>query len=235
MGSWSALYFRGELPEGFGPDVEGPCSVRRLAEWTELALPGVAQGDRTAAALSQRVPGEVICVVVQTTASVVGVAHFQGGACVRRIEFADGTWLRVEGEPRPWEARLFSAEELSAAREVGDPSDDVELEAAFACKTLAEGRTLPWPREWETLFSALGVSRADWDAARASPALSQVEGRATSKLTHIARLTLVAGVGGFIALVLTRDAGFGGPAAFFLLLAFGAGYLRRLSVGRWFL
>lgn len=235
MGSWSALYFRGELPEGFRPDVEGRCSVKRLADWTELGLPGVAQGEGTAAALSQRVPGEVICVVVQTTASVVGVAHFQGGACVRRIEFADGTWLRVEGDPQPWEARLFSAEELEAAKEVGDPSDDAELEAAFAVKTLAEGKSLPWPREWETLCSALGVSRADWDAARASPALSYAEGGATSKLTHVARFALVAGLGCLIALVPTRDAGFAGLATFFLLLAFGAGYVRRINVGRWFL
>lgn len=235
MGSWSALYFRGELPEDFRPDVEGRCAVKRLAEWTELALPGVAEGDGAATALSQRVPGQVICVVVQTTASVVGVAHFEGGTCVRRIEFADGTWLRVEGEPQPWEARLFSVEELQAAKEVGDPSDDAGLEAAFATKTLAEGRSLPWPREWETLFSALGVSREDWDAARASSVLAHVEGRATSKLTHTARFALVAGVAGLMGLALTRDAGFAGLATFLLLLALGAGYLRRINVGRWFL
>ena len=235
MGSWSALYFRGELPDDFRPEVEGRCAVKRLAEWTELALPGVAVGDGAAAALSQRVPGQVICVIVQTTASVVGVAHFQGGTCLRRIEFADGTWLRVEGEPQPWEARLFSAEELEAAREVGDPIDDAELEAAFASKTLAEGMSLPWPREWETLFNALDVSRADWDAARTAPVFSHVEGRATSKLTHTARFTLVAGVGCLTGLVLTRDAGFAGLATVFLLVAFGAGYLRRMTLGRWFL
>lgn len=234
MGSWSALYFRGELPEGFQPEVEGSCAVKRLVEWTELALPGVADGEGSAAELSRRVPGLVIWVIVQTTASVVGVAHFQGGTCLRRIEFADGSWLRVEGEPQPWEARLFSAEELEEAKAASDPSDDAELDAAFASKTLAEGKSLPWPREWETLFNALGVSETDWNAARTSPALSHVDGRVTSKLTHTARFTLVGGVGCLMGLVLTRDAGFAGLATFFLLLAFGAGYLRRMNLGRWF-
>jgi hypothetical protein len=38
-----------------------------------------------------------------------------------------------------------------------------------------------------------------------------------------------------MGLALTRDAGFAGLATFLLLLAFGAGYLRRINVGRWFL
>jgi hypothetical protein len=116
MGSFSALYFRGELPAGFRPEVEGPCALRKLGDWSELQLPGVANGEATAAALSERVSGQVLCVIVQTTASVVGVAHFRAGKCERCIEFGDGSWVRVEGEPQPWEARLFSAEELEAAR-----------------------------------------------------------------------------------------------------------------------
>lgn len=143
MGTWNALYFRGDLPTGFRPEVEGPCAVRRLAEWTELALPGVADGEASALALSKLVPGPVIWAIVQTTASVVGVVHFQDGKCLRCIEFADGSWRRVEGEPQPWEAWLFSQEELDAAKDVGDPSDDPELEAAFASKTLVVGKSLP--------------------------------------------------------------------------------------------
>ncbi|HVY28351.1 MAG TPA: hypothetical protein VHB79_17470 [Polyangiaceae bacterium] len=234
MGSWSALYFRGELPADFRPEVEGPCLVYRVGQWTELVLPGVADGAASAAALSRRISGQVIEIIVQTTASVVGVAHFENGACQRRIEFADGSWCRVEGEPKPWEDRLFSREELEAAKEVSDPEDDAELEAAFADKVLAAGRSLPWPREWETLFAALDVTRAEWDAAHERPPLSQVQGRATSKLTHAARFSLLAGVGSVIALMLTRDAGFAGLAVVLLLVAWGAAFLRRMNVGRWF-
>jgi len=234
MGSWSALYFRGEVPADFRPNVEGPCAVYRIGEWTELVLPGVANGEASAAALSRRISGEVLEIIVQTTASVVGVAHFENGACQRRIEFADGSWRRVEGQPKPWEKRLFSQEELEAAKEVSDPEDDAELEAAFAGKVLAVGTSLPWPREWETLFAALDVTRAEWDAAHERPPAWQVQGGATSKLTHAARLSLLAGLGSVIGLALTRDAGWAGLATVLLLVAFGAGFLRRMNMGRWF-
>jgi len=234
MASWSALYFRGEIPTGFRPEVEGQCAVYGVGAWTELVLPGVADGTASAVALSKRVSGEVIEVIVQTTASVVGVAHFENGACQRRIEFGDGSWHRVEGAPKAWEARLFSREELEAAKEVSDPDDDAELEAAFAHKTIAVGKSLPWPREWETLFSVLDVTRSEWQAAHERQPISLIEGGATSKLTHAARFSLFAGLGCVIGLVLTRNAGWAGLATVFLLAALGGGFVRRTSVGRWF-
>jgi hypothetical protein len=235
MGTWNALYFRGDVPTGFRPEVEGSCALQRLAEWSELALPGVADGESSACLLSKSVSGPVIWVIVQTTASVVAVAHFEAGECRRRVEFADGSWRRVEGTPQPWEMRLFSPEELEAAKDVGDPGDDAELEAVFASKTLEEGKSLPWPREWETLRYALDVTSADWEAARQKPAVIRIPGRATSNLTYAARLTLIAGVGCLLGFGLTRNAGFGGIGAALLLVALGAGFLRRIQVGRWFL
>lgn len=209
--------------------------MRRLGKWTELELPGVADGEPSACSLSKSVSGQVIAVVIQTTASVISVAHFEAGERRRSIGFADGTWVCVEGEPQPWEARIFSQEELEAAKEVGEPDDDAELEAVFARKTLTAGQSLPWPREWETFFSAIDVTQAEWEAARNSPVLARVEGSRTSKLTHMARFTLLAGVSSLVGLWLTRDGGFAGLAVALLLVALGAGYLRRMSVGRWFL
>jgi hypothetical protein len=78
------------------------------------------------------------------------------------------------------------------------------------------------------------VTHAEWDAARTAPALSYVEGRVTSKLTHLARFALLGGMGSVVASALTRDAGSAGVATLLLLVAFGAGYLRRMNLGRWF-
>ncbi len=235
MGTWNALYFRGDVPAGFRPEVEGRCALRRLADWSELALPGVADGEPSACALSKSISGQVLWIIVQTTASVVGVAHFEAGKCQRRIDFADGSWRRVEGLPQPWEARLFSPEELDAAKEVGDPNDDAELEAAFADRTLGAGKSLPWPREWQTLRYALDVTAADWEAARTNPAVVWIDCRGTSKVTYVARLALIAGLGCLIGLWRTRDVDFAAVATPLLLVGFGAGFVRRMHVGRWFL
>lgn len=209
--------------------------MRRVADWTEFALPGVADGHASALALSKRVSGQVIWAIVQTTASVVGIAHYKDGRCQRCIEFADGSWRRVEGEPQPWEALLFSAEELEAAKDVGVPGDNAELEVAFASKTLEVGKTLPWPREWETLRYAISVTEAEWEAAQVSPPVVRVEGRGTLRVTYVARIALFFSVGCLVGLLLTRDGGFAGLAVAALLVALGAGFLRRAAVGRWFL
>lgn len=79
------------------------------------------------------------------------------------------------------------------------------------------------------------MTRAEWDAARTNPPSALVEGRATSKLTYVARVALLAGVGCLVASFLTREAGLVGVAVVSLLVAWGAGYLRRMGVGRWFL
>jgi hypothetical protein len=115
MGTHNALYFHGELPVGYRPSVEGPCELRRLGVWTQLLLPGVDDGAASALSLSRAAAGQVVWAIVQTTASAIGIAHFEGGKQLRRIEFADGSWYRVEGEPQPWEAALFSDVELAAA------------------------------------------------------------------------------------------------------------------------
>ena len=94
MSTWNAIYFRGSIPDGFRPSVEGTCPARRVTEWVEVALPGVEDGEATALALSSRVSGHVIWAYVQTTASCVGVMHCTKGELVRAIEFGDGSWHR---------------------------------------------------------------------------------------------------------------------------------------------
>ncbi|NMO13277.1 hypothetical protein HPC49_02795 [Pyxidicoccus fallax] len=238
MSTWNAIYFRGELPPGLRPEVEGTCTVRRVSGWMELALPGVVDGEAATVALSRQVSGQVVWVLVQTTASTVSVMHCENGQVQRRIEFADGVWQRVEGQPQPWEAWLFSDEELEAAKDVSDAENDSELEAAFARKTLKAGDTLPWPREWESFFHAIDVSQADWEAARAAPPLASVEGRKTSGLTVFTRVALLAGVGCAVGAFLTHDsvrAVLASLAAPLLFLAFGAAFVRGMRMGRWFL
>jgi hypothetical protein len=235
LSTWNAIYFRGAFPKEFLPAVEGKCQARHVLGWTELALPGVNEGEATALALSKQVSGLVIWVLVQTTASVLLVLHCESGEVRRRIEFGDGTWHRVEGQPQPWEGWLFSDEELEAAREVGDPEDDRELEAAFARKVLEAGARLPWPREWQGFFHAVDVTPAAWNAAQARPPFTTLDGSKTSKLTWFARLALVAAIGSVAGLLATRASDFGGLAVACWLFAFGAGYVRRLTLGRWFL
>jgi hypothetical protein len=233
MGTHNALYFRGDLPADYRPSVEGPCPVRQVGTWTQLSLPGVDDGEASARELSQRVAGKVIWAIVQTTASYVGVVHFGCGNVLRRIEFGDGAWLRVEGEPEPWEGWLFSPEELELALETCAPGDEFEFETAFAEEKLAAGRSLPWPREWETVRAALGLTKAEWDAGFDAPVLATVEGKATSKLTHGARIGWALTLASLVGLWLTRDGGFAGLAVFFALATLGAGFLRRAALGRW--
>lgn len=235
MSTWNAIYFHGEWPAGFRPLVAGNCVGRRVAGWLELALPGVELGEPTALELSKRVEGVVIAVLVQTTASVLSVAHFEGGAVRRRIEFADGSWWSIEGEPQSWEAWLFSDAELEEARAIGDPDDDAELERAFARGRLAVDDRLPWPREWEAMFQSIGVDRASWGRAQTGPVVLVVAGSRTSRTTWIARGGLVASVVAGAALVLTRHPDFVAVAAGCGLVACGAGYMRRVTTGRWFL
>jgi hypothetical protein len=235
MGTHNALYFYGELPAGYRPSVEGPCELRRVGGWTELSLPGVDDGAASALSLSLAAPGKVIWAIVQTTASAVGIAHFEGGKQLRRIEFADGSWYRVEGEPEPWEAALFSDAELEAAKEDAEPETDAELEAVFAKKTLETGQELPWPREWETVRAALGVNEAEFAAVFEAEPLAIVHGNQISRVTHVARIALLLAAASVVGLALTRNAAFAAVGTILLLMAFGAGWLRQITHGRWFL
>src|SRR6478736_116424 len=234
MGTHNALYFRGELPVDYRPSVEGPCALRRLGGWAQLSLPGVDDGTVSARSLSRATTGQVIWAIVQTTASAVAIVHFECGKQLRRIEFADGSWYCVEGEPQPWEAALFSETELEAAKEIAEPETEAELDAVFAKKALATGQELPWPREWETVYAALGVNEAEFAAVFETEPFAIVQGKQISRTTHVARIALFLGTASVVGLALTRNGAFAAAGSTFLLVALGAGWLRQMTLGRWF-
>jgi hypothetical protein len=242
MGTGNALYFRGELPKGFRPAVEGRTRVRAVAGWTELSLPGVQDGLDAAKALSLQVPGEVIWALVQTTASVVALAHCEAGRVLRHVTFSDGAWSQLDGEPRAWEQALFSPEALARAQDDATPEELAAIEARFAARRLELNAADPMLGEWDTLLAALGLTMAQWREAHAGPAPTELEGARTTGLTWVARGTLAAGLVALMALVVVRTTQGPGDVtgllgllmSVLLAFAFGAGGLRRVSVGRWF-
>lgn len=232
----NAIYFRGELPSGFAPAVEGPCALRAVGPWSALSLPGVADGDQVARALSSQVDGPVLWVLVQTTASVVVVHHAEGGRTLRHIECGDGAWRRVEGDPQPWEAWLFSESLLAENLDHVDDSEREAVRAAFARGTLAAGDVWPMPNEVETCLRALGVDAAEARAAWSAPPLRVVEGTRTSGVTLAQRAALLVGLGALgVTLASAGDARalLGALTVMSLGAALLLGVIRRVLIGRW--
>jgi hypothetical protein len=152
----------------------------------EVALPAVEDGEATALELSKQVPGEVLWVILQTTASAVAVMHCEDGVQRRFIQSSEGSWSIVEGEPRPWEAWMFSEEELHECREFCAEEERDAMEEAFARKELQAGSSYPCPGEWETFVHAIGVTHDEWSAAQALPPVTTLDGSKKSLLTWVA-------------------------------------------------
>lgn len=230
--SWTAVYLCGEVAPLEGLPVEGEIEVRTLGKWTEFAARGLQDPEPLAMALSSRVPGEVLAVQVQTTASVIGVAHIEQTRVVRRVEHVDGGWSRIEGEPKPWERELFSDELLQDALDGGE--DEAELRAAFAARQLKVGASLPRPHEFGAMLLALGVTEKDWDVTRKSSPRQVLRGSKRSFGPLIALAVFFAAVTG--AVFTSRDARglLAALAAMSLVVALMLGVLRKMRVGRWF-
>jgi len=71
--------------------------------WHELELPGSIDAEAMTVALSRQVTGQVVWVLLQTTASVLAVMHCQGGAVIRHLGHGDEGWQFAEGQPQAWE------------------------------------------------------------------------------------------------------------------------------------
>jgi hypothetical protein len=73
--------------------------------------------------------GEAISLAVQSVADLVVYDHFVAGARTRGLTYAgEAGWIRVAGEPEPWEARaFFSATRLAKLSE--ELENDLEGEA----------------------------------------------------------------------------------------------------------
>ena len=108
--------------------------------------------------------GEALSIAVQTVADLVIYDHFVAGARRRGLTYAgEAGWVRVFGEPEPWEApALFSSaklEELSIELEDEVTADALarekgELERLWQLGRLVEGNTRP-PTEPAALVRAL--------------------------------------------------------------------------------
>ena len=108
--------------------------------------------------------GEALSVSVQTVADLVIYDRYVGGACVRGLTYAgEAGWIRVVGEPEPWEGKtLFSAAKLAELSEEleGDLEGELlarekaELERLWKAGTLVEGKTRP-PADPAVLSRAL--------------------------------------------------------------------------------
>jgi hypothetical protein len=97
--------------------------------------------------------GEAIGIAIQTVADLVVYDHFVAGQLTRGLTYAgEAGWVRVVGEPEPWESRAFFSEtklaELLAALEddlTGDAlaRDKAELERLWKTQRLEEGVPRP--------------------------------------------------------------------------------------------
>jgi hypothetical protein len=104
--------------------------------------------------------GEAIGIAVQAVADLVVYDHFVAGQLTRGLTYAgEAGWVRVVGEPEPWESRAFFSEtklaELLAALEddlKGDAlvRDQADLERLWKTQRLEEG--LPRPPVAPAIF-----------------------------------------------------------------------------------
>jgi hypothetical protein len=97
--------------------------------------------------------GEAIAIAVQPVADLIIYDHFVQGARVRGLTYAgEAGWIRVVGEPEPWEAKaLFSAVRLAELSEELEEDlegellarEKAELERLWLEGKLVEGSTRP--------------------------------------------------------------------------------------------
>ena len=108
--------------------------------------------------------GEALSISVQTVADLVIYDHYVAGACARGLTYAgEAGWIRVLGEPEPWESKtLFSAVKLAELSEELEEDlegellvrEKAELERLWEAGKLVEGSTRP-PADPAALTRAL--------------------------------------------------------------------------------
>lgn len=242
MATWNAVYIRDPftleakalqaIRQGFA----GPVVVRRWRDWTELALPGLQDGEALARRLSLEAGVEVRWVQIQTVASVLCIVHHDAGKLVRRLVHGDGEWRTVEGTVQPWEATaLFSERALEDALEGcgGDEEEEVRVRQVFRERALSPGSHIPTPGEFESFWAALGMDLAQWQQLRASAPVARVDGTKGRGRVWLARTLLLGAAVSVALLVGTRQ-----PLFYLMagLMLTGGGWLaftRWLNAGRW--
>lgn len=161
MSTWAARYAR--LKNGPDRAADAARLLKRVDDETQLvddgksafavwmvSAPTFQPDDLTA--LSKDF-GEAIAIAVQTVADLVIYDHFVAGARVRGLTYAgEAGWIRVLGEPEPWENRaLFSATRLAELSDQLEEDFDgeelskqkAELEQLWKVGKLVEGSARP--------------------------------------------------------------------------------------------
>jgi hypothetical protein len=163
MSTWAARYVRLKT----GGSTERTADVKRLlariddgaqlvddgkSPFAVWLVPAPTFQPSDLAALSKDF-GEAIALAVQPVADLVIYDHFVAGARVRGLTYAgEAGWIRVLGEPEPWETKaVFSATrlaELQGALEDDFEGDELErqkaeLERPWQIGKLVEGSARP--------------------------------------------------------------------------------------------
>lgn len=92
-------------------------------------------------------------------------SRFDDGQPVRALEYADdgnskdrGKWTKVEGEPEPWEATLFSPRLMELYR------DNAPEEAArMRGEQIKPGFSVPWPCDRKTIAEIARALQLPWE------------------------------------------------------------------------
>ena len=91
--------------------------------------------------------------------------RFDHGQAVRSLEYADGgdpraggTWTKVEGEPEPWEALLFSPRLLELYRKYAPD----ELPEGSADRRIKPGLSIPWVCEADVVAEIARALQLPW-------------------------------------------------------------------------
>ena len=161
MSTWACRYVR--LGEGAGRDAAASKLTARIdadavlkddgkSPFAVWLVPSPTFEPADLSALSKDF-GEAVSIAVQTVADLVIYDHFVAGARVRGLTFAgEAGWIRVAGEPEPWESRaLFSSTRLVELCEAlaedfdGDElaRQKADLESLWKVGKLVEGSPRP--------------------------------------------------------------------------------------------
>ena len=140
MSTWAARYVRlgrARIARGTSPGCWSAsiamrgCTTTASRAFAVWLVPSPTFQPTDLAALSKDF-GEAIAIAVQTVADLVIYDHFVAGARVRGLTYAgEAGWIRVAGEPEPWEAQgaLLAAKLAELSEEL---EEDLEDDAACA-------------------------------------------------------------------------------------------------------
>ncbi|MBI4861163.1 MAG: hypothetical protein HY815_13035 [Candidatus Riflebacteria bacterium] len=104
------------------------------------------------AKLSQTV-GEVVAFYEMDDGLTMGVyGAWKDGTLIRDLQWMNGSWMRVQGEPQPWEESAFSDRALREVLDCADEPDKEEIRSAYARNQIIVDTR--WPRPFFNVCQA---------------------------------------------------------------------------------